>query len=321
MAEITDTRTLWHDTYCRGFLDDLMRASELLRLGMAEGLRAGLTDDPPLLAKTSHVETGLQARHLDFRFLFRRKRGGYLELLLEHKSSAAASVPGQVALYTKLALDSPAHEDVRQVMAAVLYHGRGRWTAPHALEWGADGSAPPRQEAGVFGYPLWNLMKLDLGRLKLSPTVWAGVAAMVGAFREEARDALLEPLLDALEPGARFTQQTLVYLSAQWGLDIGDLQDRLTQLKPETGGDTMGRTFMDVAMESEAKGLAEGLAKGEAKGKAETLLKLLRLKFGDLPTEAESAVLAASAGQLDAWTAAVLTAPSLDEVLAAQPSR
>ena len=47
--------------------------------------------------------------------------------------------------------------------------------------------------------------------------------------------------------------------------------------------------------------LAEGLAKGEAKGKAETLLKQLRLKFGNLPTEAESEACRAGPASGNHW--------------------
>ena len=309
MADIKDSRTLWHDSYCRAFLEDPLRAGELLRLGMAAATRAELADEPPLPVKTHYVQKDLKPRQLDFNFLFRRRRGGYLEFVLEHKSFSDAGTPGQLARYTQLALDSPSRKDVRQVMSAVLYHGKGRWTAPHALEWGPDGKAPARQEAGAFGYPLWNLMKLDLDRLPLSPRVWAGVAAMVGAFREEAREALLDRALRSLEAGALFTQQTLTYISAQWRLDIDDLQARLQALQPKThtGGDDMAWTTLELAEASEAKGMAK------------TLLKLLHLKFKALPAEAETKVRAASAAQLDAWTEAVLTAASLDELLATAP--
>ena len=70
---------------------------------------------------------------------------------------------------------------------------------------------------------------------------------------------------------------------------------------------------------AKANYLAIGKAEGEAKGKADSLLVLLRLKFNRVPGEAESKVRSASTEQLDAWTAAVLTAANLDELLAAKP--
>lgn len=52
-----------------------------------------------------------------------------------------------------------------------------------------------------------------------------------------------------------------------------------------------------------------------AEGRVETLIQQLTLKFGPLPQDAVEIVQAASAGQLQVWTARVLTAGTLDEVL------
>ena len=59
--------------------------------------------------------------------------------------------------------------------------------------------------------------------------------------------------------------------------------------------------------------------RGIVKGKAEFLLTQLSLKFGRLTVDATRKVQAASETQLNAWTATVLTATTLDEALATQP--
>ena len=61
--------------------------------------------------------------------------------------------------------------------------------------------------------------------------------------------------------------------------------------------------------------VSQGRAEGEARGRAELVLKLLTLRFGRLPAEAEARVRAASIEQLDAFAERVLSAKSLDEVL------
>ena len=61
--------------------------------------------------------------------------------------------------------------------------------------------------------------------------------------------------------------------------------------------------------------------RGKVEGKAEMLLTMLRQKFRGMSHVAEQQVRAASAAQLDAWAAAVLTATSLDELLAVAPRR
>lgn len=60
---------------------------------------------------------------------------------------------------------------------------------------------------------------------------------------------------------------------------------------------------------------AEGEARGEARGRADALAQLLTLKFGPLPPAALATVHAASVAQLESWTARVLVADSLDDVL------
>jgi hypothetical protein len=51
-----------------------------------------------------------------------------------------------------------------------------------------------------------------------------------------------------------------------------------------------------------------------AEGRVETLIQQLTLKFGPLPEAALTAVRNASADQLQAWTARVLTADTLDQL-------
>ncbi|WP_404418120.1 hypothetical protein [Marinospirillum sp.] len=58
----------------------------------------------------------------------------------------------------------------------------------------------------------------------------------------------------------------------------------------------------------------EGEVRGEIKGEAQTLLKLIKLKFGDHPEWVEAKLNDADAAQLDRWVAGILTASSIDEL-------
>ena len=62
------------------------------------------------------------------------------------------------------------------------------------------------------------------------------------------------------------------------------------------------------------KGRQEGISIGEVKGEAQTLLKLIKLKFGGHPDWVESRLNEASKAQLDGWVAGILTANSLDDL-------
>jgi hypothetical protein len=56
--------------------------------------------------------------------------------------------------------------------------------------------------------------------------------------------------------------------------------------------------------------------KGRAEGSARTLLKLMQLKFGCVPSEVASVITSASLDQLERWTERVLSADSAEQVVA-----
>ncbi|XXT20019.1 hypothetical protein WME94_00440 [Sorangium sp. So ce429] len=62
-------------------------------------------------------------------------------------------------------------------------------------------------------------------------------------------------------------------------------------------------------------GEREGRLAGRLDGQRSTLLKLLRLRFGELPEPVVARVRAADAAQIEGWTERVLTSPMLDDVL------
>jgi flagellar biosynthesis/type III secretory pathway protein FliH len=71
---------------------------------------------------------------------------------------------------------------------------------------------------------------------------------------------------------------------------------------------------------SRAEGLQEGLEKGIRKGRSEgqrnLLAKQLQLKFGPLDAATEERLAGATQAQLSRWAERVLTAGSLEEILA-----
>ena len=58
------------------------------------------------------------------------------------------------------------------------------------------------------------------------------------------------------------------------------------------------------------------MQRGEARGAQTTLLKLLRLKFRAVPDAVTTLVEAAKPDQVDRWLERVLTASTIDEVIA-----
>ena len=63
------------------------------------------------------------------------------------------------------------------------------------------------------------------------------------------------------------------------------------------------------------QGRREGENNGLLRGQREIVLKLLRVRFGELPEAAVARVNAADVAQLDVWVEQVLEAPTLADVL------
>ena len=64
------------------------------------------------------------------------------------------------------------------------------------------------------------------------------------------------------------------------------------------------------------EGRREGREKGRMEGRADTLEKLLRLKFGDLPDAIAQRLRQASDAELDLWSERILFVNSIEEVFA-----
>jgi hypothetical protein len=73
---------------------------------------------------------------------------------------------------------------------------------------------------------------------------------------------------------------------------------------------------MTAAQILEQRGWERGLERGREQGVREMLLMQLRTRFGDVPEGARARIEAATKGQLAGWAQRVLTARSVDEVLA-----
>lgn len=73
-------------------------------------------------------------------------------------------------------------------------------------------------------------------------------------------------------------------------------------------------TMVGFAQRYREEGISIGEARGEVKGEAQTLLKLVKLKFGECPDWVESKLNTADRAQLDQWVAGILTANTLEEL-------
>jgi hypothetical protein len=203
------------------------------------------------------------------------------------------------------------------VVPVVVYQGRTPWPYPTQLtglldldaEWGADPATAavlPR-----FGFLLDDLSGLDEASLRARGlTAPARVTLLLlrwapanpGFVRElQGWVSDLRAVLD--RPGGMETFQALVtYIELVAEGPAEDLQHIMENVGPDAE-----EAYMTIADTLRAE--------GRAAGRAEALLQLLGLRFGPVPDAVAAAVRAAPTDRITAWTARVLTAATLDDVL------
>lgn len=138
-----------------------------------------------------------------------------------------------------------------------------------------------------------------------------------GAAPDEALAALhrwlglLRTLHDAAD-GQEGLIAIVSYIVAVTELDRQQLRAVLANISPGVENILMwkpGRIIRDA--------LQEGMEKGIATGAANTLLRLLRTRFREVPADVESRVRGATTDELDRWADRILFAATLDDVFAA----
>jgi predicted transposase YdaD len=114
-------------------------------------------------------------------------------------------------------------------------------------------------------------------------------------------------------PNGRQAVETLFrYITAVAELPAEELTRALRAAAPRSE-----EALMTIAEQLRAEGRAEGRAE---RGQA-VLLRLLSLKFGEIPGSLRERVTQASEQDLDRWTERILTAASLDDVFEQAPSK
>lgn len=212
------------------------------------------------------------------------------------------------------------------ILPVVLHHGERGWTAPRALRELLDGDDAVR-ESLAHHVPDFELLVDDLALVPEAEllaregaplgklVVWVLRAVRVG-FDPALVERWAEQLNRAESGGSR--EALLHVLQYLLGTDEGSTVFEALDAAPlsdEVREVVMGSYQQKWIEQGQLQGRAEGRAEGKAEGKAELLLKLLRLRFQELPPHVEPRVRGASDAELDRWAERVLSADTLDEAL------
>ncbi|MGI9322457.1 MAG: Rpn family recombination-promoting nuclease/putative transposase [Pseudomonadales bacterium] len=307
-----------HDAYGRVWLEDLVVADAIFR-GILPWDIVCLLAGLPVRYATELVNERGRVHRTDMQFVYELKGGGQLLLVVEFKSSREATAAWQLLKYqvTIYELHSTG-EDGRfkglpLVYFLVLHNGPRQWRKRPDIKSLIKGNrvvqAITGAQAAEPGFDLQDTKRL-VPLLDHNPKAQAGCLAMTIGGKGKPSVKELEDLFRMLPANSRFERQTLEYIVFQC-MEVIDRVDVAFQTIQDERGTKM------LIDETKSKVLHKLHAEGKAEGKAEVLAKLLNLKFGRVPANAQRKIKQASPAELDAWAGSVLTAGSLKEVFAA----
>ena len=303
---------------------------------------------PPEAARRLRVET---ARPLNASFIDNNLRESSADLLLEVDSVAGArelvyvlvehkSRPSrwiswqllkyQVRLYEAWRRANP-EQPLPAITTMVVYHGEEPWNVPKSFgELRASGEEQ-RPDLLDFRYQLVNLWDIRDEELSENPQLRAGLLVLKHARRVEERAKVVEVAILAFRGAREVLGVLFSYILTAHVRDYAELEKVVRRIIPEE--EPMFRSAADQLREEGVRigrdegvrigrdegvriGRDEGLREGALHAKATTLRRQLAQRFGSVPVAAEERIRAAEEAQLDAWLDRILTAKSVEEVLA-----
>jgi predicted transposase YdaD len=254
-------------------------------------------------------------------------------LLFEHQSTHDPRMAFRLLRYmvriweVALAAEHPPAR-LPVILPLVLHHSERGWTSCTSFEALLDADAPTlalvRPYVPIFEFLLDDLsderdealraraLVSALGRLLLfclrharEPEVlFAELPGWVGLIRQ----------VRAAPGGVEALWQVWAYIMAAGGRE--ETPEAVAKMLVAVVGEESREEIMTAAQILEQRGWERGLARGREQGAREMLLMQLRTRFGDVPDGARARIEAATKARLEVWAQRVLTAGSVDEVLA-----
>ncbi|MBF6423471.1 Rpn family recombination-promoting nuclease/putative transposase [Nocardia cyriacigeorgica] len=326
-----------HDAYFRQVLARAENAESELRAALPAAITARIDWGTLALQPGTFVSDELRSRYSDL--LYRARfdgRDAYIYLLIEHQSSNDRFMALRMLEYVvqiwnqhrrevqerrrqerRKTRGAAEYEKLPPVIPLVVHSGEPRaWAAPTDL--GDLIDLDPVADEDMRRYlPRFEFLLDDVAALDL-------VALRARDLTPETRVMLM---LHKIAPGNTNLGHDMLIL-------VDDLRILESQQHPPTDlkvhfryllivGDTPENDLDQVieqlgprAKEAIVTTAERLMAQGEVRGQREVLLRLLGVKFGQLPPGVVSAVRAADPGQLLVWEPRILTASTLEDVFA-----
>ncbi len=267
--------------------------------------------------KDQFIDSALQghANDLLYRIQLHSGKPGYIHLLFEHKSYPEYRINLDLMRYRLQIWEQWRSEGNRGklpvILPLVFYHGAKPWNI--AQEFAETVAKAPELKAYIphARYHLVDLSKYTDEELKGAVILRVALLLLKHIFDNQLRERLpgIFALLRELNEdssGLDFIHTLLRYLSQVTSTD---------RLTPEELRQAVTHALSDRSDKSMTTIAEYWKEEGREEGQQRTLKKLIQLKFGEVPSWVEERLAKADSEQLDAWTAAILSAESLDRLL------
>ena len=193
-----------HDALFRALVSAPKSAAAVLRDHLPNDVTALLSSKPPKLLEGTFVDEALRGSQADALFEVELKSGGtaFVYTLLEHKSSAEADTPLQLAGYMLRIWSAHAQKrtgklkSLPPIVPMIIYHGASEWTYPTGIADMIAGDEPALKYLPGSDFILRDIRQMPREDLSSDGPARATFMAMRG----EA-DAYLEAMLDGIGPG------------------------------------------------------------------------------------------------------------------------
>jgi len=342
-----------HDKLFKEVFGEKRYAISHFRSFLPAGLVAALDLDNAERCQGSFVDEELRGHHVDLLYKIpwrddetdskadSARPAMLCYLLFEHQSSEDAALPLRMLSYSlriwkDWLKDNPISAGLPVIFPLVLYHGPHGWRSSVRFH---DYFAIPNDLVEILGphIPQHELLLTDLSRYsddELRSGTLDAVTRLLFKHISNEPEALLEHIINHFDLVERtfaepsglksvllvleyvlkasdIAEQEVVRLSRRLSSKVEKEIMTTAERLREEGWKKGLETGLEQGLE---QGLERGLEKGQLTGKQQILIRLLRLKFGEIGDTCTSAVEGMNEAELDNAAARVLTAESLDEL-------
>ena len=324
-----------HDSFFKRALGDPELARTFLREHLPPDIVELLGPERPELLSGSFVDEELRQHHTDLLFRVHLKTGtqALAYILVEHKSAQDKAARLQLLRYVVRVLNNWYVQNGKKlplppVMPLLVHQGPKEWKFSREftdLFGVVPGPLAPYLPS--FRHALVDFATTDDRDLSTEVRLRAYLKALKYSRREELPQLLDIILADTRALGQEDVCLIVAYLDkGPIALDRGAIYNVLQKVVPERKEEVMGWISQPYVEEGRAEGLAagraqgiaEGKAQGRAEAKADTLVRLLKKRFGAVPAHIRQRVLSADLASIEGWLERVIDAPDVESVFVSE---